>query len=73
MMRSTLLLVLTIGLALVPRIADAYMGPGAGITVIGTVIAFIAAILLTIVGFVWYPLKRLMARAKPVERKMSQS
>jgi hypothetical protein len=41
-----------------PDIALAYIGPGAGITAIGTAIALLGAIVLAIVGFVWYPLKR---------------
>ena len=44
-----------------PPAAFAYIGPGAGISVIGTAIAFIGAVLFAIVGFVWYPLKRLAA------------
>jgi len=44
-----------------PGVAMAYIGPGAGITVIGTAIALLGAILLAIVGFVWYPIKRLRA------------
>ncbi len=44
--------------------AEAYIGPGAGISAIGTVIALIGAILLAIVGFVWYPIKRLRAKNK---------
>lgn len=47
--------------------AEAYIGPGAGITAIGTVVALIGAILLAVVGFVWYPLKRLRARNKKVK------
>jgi hypothetical protein len=47
--------------------ALAYIGPGAGITAIGTAIALVGAIVLAIVGFVWYPFKRL--RAKLRERK----
>ncbi len=50
-----------------PQVAEAYIGPGAGITVIGTVIALIGAILLAIVGFVWYPIKRLRAKKKKME------
>lgn len=42
--------------------AYAYVGPGAGIGAIGTVIAFFVAVFLLVVGFVWYPLKRLMRR-----------
>jgi hypothetical protein len=40
-------------LLLAPAGADAYIGPGAGITAIGTVIAFFAAVVFAIVGFVW--------------------
>ena len=57
-------------LALAPQLAYAYIGPGAGITAIGTVIALIGAVLLAIVGFVWYPVKRFRARLK--ERKQAQ-
>lgn len=48
--------------------AQAYIGPGAGLGAIGTAVAFVAAILLLIVGFVWYPLKRLLRGSrKPPE------
>ncbi|GGO60485.1 hypothetical protein GCM10011315_35020 [Roseovarius pacificus] len=43
-----------------PVEAQAYVGPGAGLTAIGTMIAFGAAVVLALVGFVWYPMKRLM-------------
>ena len=42
--------------------AYAYVGPGAGLGVIGTLFAFFGAVLLAIVGFVWYPMKRLLKR-----------
>lgn len=45
--------------------ALAYIGPGAGMGAIGTVIAVIGAILLMIVGFVWYPVKRLLKGRRP--------
>jgi len=41
-----------------PQLASAYAGPGAGLTVIGAALAFIGAVFLAIVGFLWYPLKR---------------
>ncbi|MEM9386267.1 MAG: hypothetical protein AAGA68_14495 [Pseudomonadota bacterium] len=44
--------------------AEAYIGPGAGITAIGSLVALLGAVCLAIVGFVWYPLKRLRARMK---------
>ena len=33
-----------------------YVGPGAGLTAFGALLAVVAAIVLTFVGFVWYPL-----------------
>ena len=48
----------------IPEYALAYIGPGAGITAIGTVIALLGAIILAIVGFIWYPLKRFLSKKK---------
>jgi len=58
-----------------PQLAHAYIGPGAGITAIGTVFALFGAILLAIVGFIWYPVKRLRAklRARKQATKDDQS
>ncbi len=47
-------------LALLPNLAFAYVGPGAGLGAIATVIALLGAILYGIVGFIWYPIKRLL-------------
>jgi hypothetical protein len=46
-----------------PSAAHAYVGPGAGLTALGTVLALVAAVLFALVGFVWYPMKRLMKRS----------
>lgn len=40
--------------------AHAYMGPGAGLAFIGSLLALIAAIAVGAAGLVWYPLKRLI-------------
>lgn len=42
----------------------AYAGPGAGLSAIGALLALLGGILIAIVGFVWYPMKRLLARRK---------
>ena len=47
-----------------PHGTGAYIGPGAGIAAIGTVVALIGFILLAIVAFIWYPIKRLLAKIK---------
>jgi hypothetical protein len=70
--RTTLLTLagVTLLASLTPTAAQAYTGPGAGLTAIGSLLALVAALLLAIVGFVWYPLKRLVtaggaAKTKP--------
>ena len=40
--------------------AHAYIGPGAGLGAIGAALAIGIAVILLIVGFVWYPVKRLL-------------
>ena len=55
-------------LAAAPDLLHAYVGPGVGLSAIGSVLAFIGAIFLLIVGFLWYPIKRLLKRRqKPDE------
>ena len=44
---------------LVPEAALAYGGPGSVISGIGAFLAAVAAILATLFGFIWFPLKRL--------------
>ena len=51
-------------LLVIPQTAWAYIGPGAGITMIGTFLALLGAVALAISALVWYPIKRLRARAR---------
>jgi hypothetical protein len=44
--------------------AHAYVGPGAGLSAIGSVLALIGGALMLILGFAWYPIKRLYRRWK---------
>jgi len=44
--------------------AHAYVGPGAGLSAIGSLVALVLAVLVAIIGFLWYPLKRLMKGKK---------
>lgn len=61
---SLVCLVAFAAITCLPDPALAYVGPGAGLSAIGTVIALIGAVLLAIVGFVWYPVKRLLKARK---------
>lgn len=42
----------------------AYVGPGLGMGVIGTIFGVLAAIVLALFGLFWYPLKRRFSRKK---------
>ena len=55
---------LVINLFFFTSLAQAYVGPGAGLSAIGTIVAFVVAIVLMIVGFIWYPIKRLIKGKK---------
>jgi hypothetical protein len=44
--------------------AHAYVGPGLGLGVIGAFIGVVIAVILSIVGVIWYPLKRLFRKMK---------
>ena len=50
--------------AVAPNEAHAYIGPGAGISAIGSLIALLAGGFFAVIGFVWYPVKRLRRRKK---------
>lgn len=58
------ILAITVLAALAATPAAAYIGPGAGIGALGTVIALFGAIAMLIVGFVWYPVKRMIKGRK---------
>ncbi len=38
----------------------AYIGPGGVLSAIGSFLALLAAVVLALFGFVWYPIKRMM-------------
>ena len=44
--------------------AAAYVGPGAGLSALGSLFALLAAVVVAIFGFLWYPIKRLLGRLK---------
>ena len=48
----------------IPTIASAYVGPGAGLSAIGSLLALLVAVLVAFIGFFWYPIKRLVGGRK---------
>jgi len=59
-MKMMKIAVLSLAAALTPAAAMAYVGPGAGLSAIGSVLSFLGVVVLLIAGFVWYPVKRLI-------------
>ena len=55
---------LMVALVLLASPALAYAGPGAGLSMIGSLVALVGAILAGIFGFVWFPVKRLLKNRK---------
>lgn len=64
-----LLVVLT---CLFPPSAAAYIGPGAGLSALGAFLAVVFGVIIAVVGFVWYPLKRLLRKIKGEKRSGNQ-
>lgn len=47
-----------------PAIAHAYVGPGTGLSAIGSFLALIGAVFFAVVGFLWFPIKRIFRKLK---------
>jgi hypothetical protein len=48
-----------------PGVCQAYVGPGLGLGAIGSFFALLGAMLFGVLGFIWYPIKRLIRRFRP--------
>ena len=59
MRRNRIAFVMAALLLGMPQAVAGYVGPGAGLTIIGAALAFVGAVVLGLIGFVWYPVKRL--------------
>ncbi|MBU0529509.1 hypothetical protein KKF86_07125 [bacterium] len=56
-----------------PQTVFAYVGPGTGISAIGSFLALLAGIIVAILGFLWYPIKRLFGKKKPQEPNQNEN
>ncbi len=61
---SRFVALIAVGVFAFPSFAHAYIGPGLALSTVGTVAALLGVILLLVIGFLWYPLKRLMRSMK---------
>ncbi len=53
---------------LMPAAAQAYVGPGAGMGTVAVILAIILGFFLLLVGFLWYPIKRLIKGRNPAPK-----
>ena len=61
---TTAIAVLTVALPVA-----AYVGPGAGLSALGSLLALLAAVVVAIAGFLWYPIKRLLGKRRATEKQ----
>lgn len=52
--------------------AHAYVGPGAGLSAIGAFFAVVTAAVASVLGFVWYPIKRLWRRRNRTDQDRNE-
>jgi hypothetical protein len=60
---------LVLGVACLPSAALAYIGPGAGLSIVGSIVAVLGTIVVAIVGFVWYPIRRMLKKRRAAAAK----
>ena len=66
-MTNKLIITCVIFITCIPQEAFAYIGPGTGISAIGSVLALLAGIIVAFLGILWYPIKRLFGKKKSKE------
>ena len=59
--------------ACLPSTASAYVGPGAGLTLIGSILAIGAAVLIMVVGLVAFPIRMMMKASRNRKASKAQS
>lgn len=64
-LRVLVLVILLIGF--LPDLALAYVGPGTGLSAIGSFLALLGGVIIAIIGFLWFPIKRMLGKKKSQE------
>lgn len=64
MLRTAFYRLLPAAALALPASASAYMGPTLGLGVVGTVLAVVGVLLLSLFAFVFVPLRRMLKKAK---------
>jgi hypothetical protein len=64
LLSPAVLLILLAVVLLHPQPAMAYVGPGAGLSALGALLAIVVGVVVALFGFVWYPIRRLRKKWK---------
>lgn len=64
-------LLVFLAVLLTPNVALAYIGPGTGISVIGSLMALVGGLILVVIGFVWYPIKSMMKKRNKTHHEVN--
>ncbi len=70
-MKTRFFLALILSVLVLPDLAGAYVGPGTGLSAIGAFFALIFAVIVSILGFFWYPVKRLLKKKRQEPDQMN--
>ena len=58
-------IIISLGIALTPLMAYAYIGPGLGLGAVASVLGILAGLLMLLIGVFWYPIKRIIRFFRP--------
>ena len=61
-----------IALIIISLPTHAYIGPGMGAGVIASILGILFSVVLAIAGLIYYPLKRLLKKRKPINKSDDQ-
>ena len=53
------------------QVVRAYIGPGSGIGAVGALAALVATGVLMVIGFLWYPVKRILRSRRKGDKKLA--
>ncbi|WP_137699751.1 hypothetical protein [Marimonas lutisalis] len=58
------LILLTSVFALMPAMAQAYIGPGMGLGAVASLLGLVAVFFMVMIAFIWFPIKRRIAKRR---------
>jgi uncharacterized iron-regulated membrane protein len=73
MKTSNAYLVAALAAIAMPESALAYVGPGAGLTLLGALLGVLAAVVLAVTGVLMWPIRALLARRRQAQKEAQRA